>query len=676
MAEKKLRPLFLPRYSPDLPWGNKSGADIPSSHNIICNMDSPSSELTDSLSSGSGHPHVSVAEVLSRLDFSCSAPARTEASSLLHLHEWLRPEFIGNRPLDAGNQAPGNNKDRQLNDESLEPKYISLEANATPSAKMEEPPELVDSSFTAMDISIELKHASEELEHISDEPKGKRKRLEPSKPLEENGRKTKPKESKSFNPSRTWNLPLTTIEQNAPRQRRRIAMLMRYTTAEPGPTAMFLQKLHLQETQTAVKKAFFRTLEHWPFLRGTFRQREKEPNLLILQYPERLRPWEQEALFLGIQNLGAADHEDNLMVSGCSRELKSLLDIPLHKTKRFPFLEQKDDKPFSPISLGLDIIQDVLVLAFEFSEVIFDLGFIENFLNRFFMHTRNSLDHNPILTHRQVPIGSTDELVDWESFKFYDWSGGSAEAFEALNPPQDLAAIRINISPVKAIDIYEDCVNVLKFAKSEEGFVCVPDCMLAALWVHIMRARVYNRGVRPTVVAMMRIAVTGAVVNNRPRRLTDQHFGNSTVQTVATLETDFDEFNEETGIGDYATAAQAIRRAIDKVTPKYIQDLMTDKRNTPGLQDRAAHRSQLNAERLTFEDWTSLGADSNPDIPHVKDNRPYFLPCGDNMREGQIIFLPRKGGYWSQEEPWGVAICLSKVDMEKALANLRDARFI
>ena len=195
------------------------------------------------------------------------------------------------------------------------------------------------------------------------------------------------------------------------------------------------------------------------------------------------------------------------------------------------------------------------------------------------------------------------------------------------------------------------------------------DCVLGAIWVNIMRARFIRARVKADVIPRMNIAVTSAAMARRPRGLTDQHFGNSTIPTVAICGPGLTDFEGDVQFKDYTIAAQQIRKALDQVTPKYIQELTTVKRKTAGTNNRDAYNGVLGAESLAFEDWTSLGGGREVYIPHAQDDRPCFLPCGEDMREGQIILLPRKGSYWSKE-PWRISICLTEEDMETMLEDL------
>lgn len=228
---------------------------------------------------------------------------------------------------------------------------------------------------------------------------------------------------------RVANIPLTPLEQNAPRRYKRIAMVFPLDMTQwTHPPRQFNEILVL------LLRAFFVPVARWPFLAGKFVRSTQTPSELRLRYPRvldidhhkhliqfQMPPWLStehkfhRAMSSNDKGKGKATAADLgslrpikeaparvYMYFVKEHEKKELLEEERVAKKkesyelsianvgmgRFNFQHDPGDHAgFHPVALCVSVEDDELILGFEFSELIFDLEFIRNFLHLFLKGT-------------------------------------------------------------------------------------------------------------------------------------------------------------------------------------------------------------------------------------------------------------------------------------------------
>jgi len=132
------------------------------------------------------------------------------------------------------------------------------------------------------------------------------------------------------------------------------------------------------------RELFERTLSHWPFLNGHFGMKTIEgKRRLVLWYTQPVRQRDVIDRFT----------EDISWLKKAAPECQDISTLPL---KLFPFEEnagkQEEPKeiatylgnPNYPVMVRVKLLQEgVFVIRFAFSERIFDMQFVQNFLRQF-----------------------------------------------------------------------------------------------------------------------------------------------------------------------------------------------------------------------------------------------------------------------------------------------------
>ena len=205
-----------------------------------------------------GSQHVSRAQVLSQIDFTQTAPNRNEGLPQLYWgHKWVYPELTRDDSSDAEDLPPSNTNGLRLNDEPFNPKAAPPMSTGEPHEPTDtsleskaSPVEWVDVSLVPRGTTLEPTHSRVETREISINMEGAPgelnvRSLKPSKPLEQQNKQLDVKDQTPSQPSRIWSLPLTPFEQNAPRQYKRIAMLVRLDLDELDPDHILRYKQKL-----------------------------------------------------------------------------------------------------------------------------------------------------------------------------------------------------------------------------------------------------------------------------------------------------------------------------------------------------------------------------------------------------------------------------------------------
>lgn len=192
----------------------------------------------------------------------------------------------------------------------------------------------------------------------------------------------------------TRNIILTPLEQNAPRRYKRIALLLPCNKNQsdlPSNEWMF-------PVTTTCFTAYVLAMTKWPFLTGKFTIVTRDPSQIRLRYSKPLRHALKSIKFRSYDSSGREVmyefyqqfsmfepiHKDQHN----KQERHWMAKVNLDSIKRSHFMWEngpEKGESFRPISLTVKPTpgRDYLILAFEFSESIFDLRFINTFLRVF-----------------------------------------------------------------------------------------------------------------------------------------------------------------------------------------------------------------------------------------------------------------------------------------------------
>lgn len=186
----------------------------------------------------------------------------------------------------------------------------------------------------------------------------------------------------------TRNIILTPLEQNAPRRYKRIALVL---PCKKDQDSNLPTKEWICPIEYACLSAYTLAMSKWPFLAGEFVIVGRDPAQIRLRYT---KPWLRSPGTINFEAFDPPKREENelyqqsLYEDQNEEERNRMAKVNIYSIKRRHFMWQIDPKhgeSFRPISLTIKptLNRDHLILAFEFSESIFDLKFINTFLRMF-----------------------------------------------------------------------------------------------------------------------------------------------------------------------------------------------------------------------------------------------------------------------------------------------------
>lgn len=159
-------------------------------------------------------------------------------------------------------------------------------------------------------------------------------------------------------------IPLTAIEQNAPRDYIRIAVVFPYNRQDS------IAGLQVFNIKRSISQTFAKTLLHWPFLAGRFETSSEDPTKLRLFYTP-----------------GAEHHSEQLQCREPDlKEDRKVHHLSIEDCDRSRFASENEPEPgdeFSPVTVKVTFCNGLLILGFAFSAILFDGEFIHNFLEKF-----------------------------------------------------------------------------------------------------------------------------------------------------------------------------------------------------------------------------------------------------------------------------------------------------
>ncbi|KAH7152122.1 hypothetical protein B0J13DRAFT_619703 [Dactylonectria estremocensis] len=456
-------------------------------------------------------------------------------------------------------------------------------------------------------------------------------------------------------------LELSPLEQSAPRRYIRIALAM------PWVFHMAFEDQQQQEVLDRVGDAFFKTIQRWPFLGGSFRQSETDVGKLQLKYPEDLDMRDLDTMV----RMRFIDMWDCLRLPDLYQ-----LETSSFGRNRFRWGSAPVPERFMPVLARVSFARGSVIVGFSFSEVIFDRESIRNFLDTFIQSTYGGHDNTSLAQDRTLPVGQTDQ-ANLSLFPCFDWSGCDPER----KTPQHALRSKVFTIDIHKVRALYRVVQETIYQNETEGVALYEDCFLALFWVSIMRARFHNGRFRLEEKAHVFYSVPGAENTRLPQTLDLDHCGNTTITAVATCEamnlirppaTHEQELRQQIHIETVALAAQVLRKTLRGFTGTHLSHLVALKRLMDPIHTNTAHERALrrHTDCLAFEDWSCFGTDQAANIPYAQRHKHYFFPCYDDLQEGTVIILPRTNEYYGDKN-WNVCVCLAQDDMELLIENLQ-----
>ncbi|KAF4982371.1 hypothetical protein FZEAL_1990 [Fusarium zealandicum] len=468
-------------------------------------------------------------------------------------------------------------------------------------------------------------------------------------------------------PTRT--LELTSIEQNARRDYIRIALVVPCTSFYFDDDEMYKK----------IFGAFSRTIEHYPFLAGCFVVSDTDANKkLALVYPQVVTDELIATRFTmprpSQDTKPTCDQVCDLSMDPFSKAL-----FPLNDHGPDP----EDGKTF-PVALRVSVVEGMLVLGFAFSEAIFDGLFIHNFFREYLSNTYFSLQKKPQVIERVIPGPVDCGLDNKHEFPCWDWS---RSAPEAPTPRKDLRCMLLTLK-FSFMDELHNRIRRLVLLRRSSVFPDFEDCVLALVWIAIMRARSEAGSLDPEDTCRVNYMVPAIISTRLNQDLTD-YFGNSTVAAVASCDA-----TELLGPGDnwadveqgfsdirrLRKAAQLLHLAKQRINSTYLRKIQGLKQAISPAEDNVAYDRALrrHTNSLCFEDWTCYGAEYECGLNYIKcfenahpDPYPYFFPCKDDLKEGTVILLPRQEGHCGIED-YQICVCLDEYDLKSLQFHLEE----
>ncbi|KAK7408016.1 hypothetical protein QQX98_009839 [Neonectria punicea] len=458
-----------------------------------------------------------------------------------------------------------------------------------------------------------------------------------------------------------FTLQLSPLEQTAPRRYIRIAM------AFPWNQQTGILEGQLIDVHRSVCEALFKTIEHWPFLGGVFCPSHHDPTKLMLRYPEHIsRQLLSRLVRIQPPAVGGTVYPNgdyNLSMSNFGKD-RFVWDVD-------PRDDDRNGDWFPPVTIKISFVDGTVVLGFAFSENLFDGESIKNVLNQFAAHS-NYLYFRPFrVNNRPVLDINHVQVADFDLLPFYDWS---CNAIEPPTPRRNLNCQVITLSN----DVVQDLHGIVVADKNQVALY--EDSVLALFWVAIMRARFQNGRFRTGEIARVNYMLPGAWHTRSSRRNDPQYCGNSTITALATCDArdligapddPADGLPRIMRLNDFTLASQILRGALLSVSARTLSHLAAFKKTVSPDQERDAYERGIrrHSDSLTFENWACYGPDYAAGIPYAVDQVSYLFPCVDDMAEGTVILLPRRGEYWGEAD-WSICVCLVEADMDGLLHSL------
>ncbi|KAM0434131.1 hypothetical protein ACHAPT_004076 [Fusarium lateritium] len=447
-------------------------------------------------------------------------------------------------------------------------------------------------------------------------------------------------------------LDLTPIENNMPRDYIDIAV----TFACPRVSYIEAQ---LFETERETFRAFYQTLQRWPFLAGSFKVvKGDKGEKLTLVHAKGLTRTIVSRLFKVQQPSG----------DPCEA-LISPVEAHLTEYTSDCFFEHDQDvdnaNNFPPVTLQINFKEGLLVLGFSLSRVIFDGMAINNFLRQYLRNT-GSYRTTHSVTSRDMPEAIDPGLDNPYNLPFWDWD--KSRDLEVPTPESKLEVKHFYLTAGTVQELRRNIRELDAEAQSSR----VPnaqDCVFALFWVAIMRARCETGLLFPSDTAYGHVVMPGYFKKPHPW----EYIGNSTVAAVASCKaTDlagpFWSWNKQstlvTDLRQMARAANLLADAQYKISTAYMRKLHGLKQNLSPTEDRLASDRALrrHSSGICFEDWTGYASYCEAELPFITDPQPSIFACPDKLKEGTVILLPREDKT-SGPEDWPVCVCLNATDL-------------
>ncbi|KAF4450847.1 hypothetical protein F53441_6070 [Fusarium austroafricanum] len=469
-------------------------------------------------------------------------------------------------------------------------------------------------------------------------------------------------------------LELTPIEKNAKRDYIRISMVL--------PSRQYRQSADQVDTvNEEVRQTLFKTIRVWPFLAGQFEvipvdsDGDNSESRLALVYPKHFTQEDIAAL--------VTTDKPALRQSPPNFRVYDMFPIAFSKGfSAFPTHDPQQAVTFKPLGLRIALRSGALIFNFAFSDVIFDGQFIQNFFRKFFYSSwgiNESTQRSGF--KRQIPKTIDSGLETKYEFPCFDWNKSTEP--EKPTPRGRLAFKILKLKAEKLFSLNSQLRDEASRLKLDDSPL-IEDTIFALFWCFIIRARTEYGLLGPNDSTQANIMVPGHY-SISGRKYMPEYYGNSTVTTVASCDTDdlvgpVEEWGnmERPALvdTDMAYAGAIIRKARREVNKDYMNKLYGLKQAISPKEDHMACARALrpHTESVLFEDWTEYGSPFSCRFKFIQDFEPYFFPCPDDLQEGTVIILPRKDDYLGDED-WHICVCLQKYQMETVKTLLGVERF-
>ncbi|KAH7192206.1 uncharacterized protein B0J16DRAFT_394251 [Fusarium flagelliforme] len=399
------------------------------------------------------------------------------------------------------------------------------------------------------------------------------------------------------------------------------------------------------------RELFERTLRHWPFLNGDFGTK-------VIGGKIRLVLWYTQPVTQGDVRDRFTEDMCWLWPKKVAPECQDISTLPL---KLFEFGEITGkhtepeeiagyfDNPNYPVMVRVKLLKEgVFVIRFAFSERIFDMQFVQNFLRQFLDFTLPETSFKniqPLDVRRTMPkIEKRDGLIHIPTEK-------SRLGYMIYRLKEQY--VRNAFGWAVGMTLHDGAIPI-----------SFSDCIFAFLWYRITQARWETGGIEHDDMTRAFIKFPG---HHSIRA--KAYYGNSTYTAAFSLRVDklIDCILDEEDTGERKTAKQqlelkqkrdaresirladAIRRIsiASHVDGDVLQKFYGVKQSlSPEEDEEASSRALRTQHDVVFENWIDCGYARGSYIRAFfggNDVYPYFMPCVDHMEEGKVILLP----------PWG-----------------------
>ncbi|KAI1057011.1 hypothetical protein LB507_001854, partial [Fusarium sp. FIESC RH6] len=430
------------------------------------------------------------------------------------------------------------------------------------------------------------------------------------------------------------------------------------------------------------REVFERTLTHWPFLNGTFGRKMIEgQSRLVLWYKQPVTQRDVIDRFI----------EDTNWLMKAAPECQDISKLPL---KLFEFDKNIDKHtqpkkiatylgdPNYPVMVRVKLLDEgVFVIRFAFSERIFDMQFVQNYLRQFLDFTllENSAKNiQPLDVRRTMPkIEDRSRLI----------------TIPAEKSRLGYMIYRLKEKYVRAI--FGSLVGEpMPDQVMPTGF---SSCIFAYMWYRITQAR-WETGViedNHVTTAFIKYPAHHSI-------RAKAYYGNSTYTAAfaaqvdklidCMLEEDDGKKKTDKQLLELKRKREANERfllgsavsilSVDPVDRDLLQKLYGVKQSvSPEEDDEASSRALITQHDVVFENWIDCGYARARYIRAFfggNDVYPYFMPCVDHMEEGKVILLPPWGkgrkisNDVSHDDGWDVCVCLQKEELNELERKLRE----